>query len=99
MDTFYADVKSLHGNTYCKVYSHKVGSLLATPSLLQKGEVLEKHLMTLSITLVLLNISLLMVYNPMLGEMRNSRRICVGIGLITISLHRSDPMKILLKVS
>ena len=76
----------------------KLGSLFATPNLIQKGEVLEQHLMTLSITLVLLNISHLMAYNPKLVKIWISTGICVGIGLIKMSLHRANPMKILLKV-
>ena len=42
-----------------------------------------------SLTLVLLNISTLMAFNPKLVKIQSSTRICVGVGLITIYLHRS----------
>ena len=32
-DTFYADMKYLHGNTCCQVYSHKVGFCACYPKL------------------------------------------------------------------
>ena len=81
-----------------KYISIKLDSLLANPSLMLGGTVLEKHLMTVSMTLVFLKYSPLMAFNPKLGKIRSSSRICVGVGLITISLHRADPTKILLKV-
>ena len=76
----------------------KLVSVLATPSLMQKRAVLENHLMTSSMTLVFLNMSPLMASNTKLGKIRSSTRICVYIGFITISLHRANPMKILMKV-
>ena len=36
-DTFYADMKYLHGNTCCQVYSHKVGFYACYPKLNVKG--------------------------------------------------------------
>ena len=37
-DTFFADMKSIHGNTCCQVYSHKVGFQACYPKLDAKGE-------------------------------------------------------------
>ena len=80
-------------------YIHiKLGSMLATPSLMRGETISEKHLMTLYMTLVFLNILPLMDFNPKFGEIWISTIIFVGIGLITIYLHRADPIKILLKV-
>ena len=36
-DTFFADMKSLHGNTCCQLYSHKVGFASCYPKLNAKG--------------------------------------------------------------
>ena len=46
----------------------KLGYLLATPRLMRGGTVSEKHLMTSSMNLVLLNISPLMASNTKLGK-------------------------------
>ena len=43
-DTFYADMKYLHGNTFCKVYSHKVGFSTCYPKVNEKGDSLGETL-------------------------------------------------------
>ena len=98
-DKFYADMKSFHRNTCFQVYSYKVGFSSCSPKInAGGGRFSDKHLITSSMTLVFLNISPLMDFNPKLEKIRSSTRICGDIGLITISLHRANPMKILLKV-
>ena len=85
--------------THVVNYMHiKLGSLIATLSLLLEKKVWEKNLMNSSMTLVFLNISPLMASNFKLGKIRSLTIICIGIGLIIMSLHRANPMKILLKV-
>ena len=76
----------------------KLGSLLDILILMRGGAVSEKQLMTLFMTLVLLSIPPLMDSNPKLGKIRSLEIICAGIGLITISLHCANTMKILMNV-
>ena len=43
-DTFYADMKSIHGNTYCQVYRHKVGFQACYPKVNAIGDSLGETL-------------------------------------------------------
>ena len=97
-DTFHSYMKYLYGNTFCQVYSHKVGLSACYPKLNLMGGNLVETLDDLFHDFGVSEHLTFDGFQSQVGKIQSSTRICVGIGLITISLHRTDPMKILLNV-
>ena len=91
-------MKYLHGNTCCQLYSHKDGFSDCYPKLNERGDSLRKIIDDFVHDFGVLGHLTFDGFQPQVGKIRSSSIIYIGIGLITISLHSADPMKILLKV-
>ena len=97
IDTIFAYMKTLHANTCCQVYLHKVDVSAFYPKLNPKRENLGETLDDFYMTLVKLNISISMDSNINFVRTPSSSRTFANIILITMYLHRNSPMKILQK--